>query len=74
MAATRAAHLAWCKQRALAYVDSGEVVQAFTSLASDLRKHPDTIGHAGIELGAMLLMGGHLSTAAAMRKFIEDFN
>jgi hypothetical protein len=70
---SRAEHLAWAKERALEYVDAGELQQAYTSMASDLSKHPDTAGHAGIELGMMLLMSGHLGTAREMREFIEGF-
>lgn len=71
---TRADHLAWCKKRALEYVDRGDTNQAFASMTSDLNKHPDTEGHSAIELGFMMLMGGHLSTPDEMRKFIEGFN
>ena len=71
---TRSEHLAWCKQRALEYVDRGDVSQAFASMTSDLRKHGETQDHAGIELGASLLFGGHLSTPEQMRTFIEGFN
>lgn len=71
---TRDEHLAWCKQRALAYCDIGEVNQAFASMASDLGKHPDTANHSGAQLGMMMLMGGHLSTPQKMREFIEGFN
>ena len=67
---TRAEHLAWCKQRALAYLPN-DPEQAFTSMASDLDKHDETRGHAGIELGFMLLMTGNLNE---MRSFIEGFN
>ena len=70
----RVEHLAWCKQRALEYVDAGDIQQAFTSMASDLNKHPGTEGHSGIKLGMMMLMGGHLSKPAEMRSFIEGFN
>jgi hypothetical protein len=69
----RAEHLAWCKQRALAYLPS-DPVQAFTSMASDLNKHPDTANHSALELGMMMLMGGLLKSPAEMRKFIEGFN
>lgn len=73
MSMTRAEHLAWCKQRALPYCDT-DVSQAFTSMASDLGKHPETAGHLGIELGMMQLMGGHLSTPEKMRSYIKGFN
>lgn len=67
-------HLAWCKQRALEYVDRGDLNLAFTSMASDLQKDPSTEGHAGVMLGLTLMMGGHLDTPDKMRKFIEGFN
>lgn len=71
---TRAEHLAWCKERALEYVDRGDTANAYASMASDLSKHPETEKHAAINLGMMMLMSGHLSTAAEMRKFINGFN
>lgn len=72
---SRAEHLAWCKKRALEYCDMGDVNQAFTSMASDLGKHPETKGHAAIQLGMMILVfGGYNSSPAEMRKFIEGFN
>lgn len=71
---TRAEHLAWCKARALQYVDAGDVENAFASMISDLNKHPDTEGHAGAELGLLLLLSGRLSSAQQMREFIERFN
>lgn len=71
---TRADHLAWCKQRALAYVDAGDLPQAWASMGSDLAKHPETERHSAIQLGTMLLLGGQLSSREKMRKFIEGFN
>ena len=70
----RAAHLAWCKARALEYVEQGDTNQAFSSMASDLGKHDETAGHIGIQLGMAQMMGGMLSSPAEMRKFIEGFN
>lgn len=71
---TRAEHLAWCKERALAYCDVGDATNAWASMASDLTKHPETEKHAAIELGMMMLMGGQLNSVPDMRKFIEGFN
>jgi len=71
---TRSQHLQWCKDRALAYCDKGDVVQAWASMTSDLRKHPDLETHLAIELGQMMLMAGHLDTPAKMKEFIEGFN
>lgn len=71
---TRAEHLAWCKQRAHEYLDRGKVGDALGSMMSDLQKHPELEDHAGINLGAMLLLGGHLSEAGEVRRFIDGFN
>lgn len=71
---TREEHLSWCKKRALEYVDSGDLANAYASMASDLNKHPETERHSAITIGMALLMNGHLDTAEKMRKFIEGFN
>ena len=71
---TRQEHLQWCKNRALEYVDAGDLTNALASMGSDLNKHPETRNHAGIQLGMMLMIGGQLSTADDVRKFIEGFN
>lgn len=71
---TRAEHLAWCKQRALEYVERGELNDAYASMASDLDKHPETEKHGAVGLGMMMLMSGHLSTPQKMRDFINGFN
>lgn len=73
-ATTRADHLAWCKQRALEYVDRGDAGGAFASMASDLNKHEGTANHIGIQLGMLQMMGGMLSGRDEMRRFIEGFN
>ena len=71
---SRAKHLAWCKERALKYVEVGDCHNAFASMGSDLNKHEETRNHAGMTLGMMMLMGGQLESPAKMRKFIEGFN
>ncbi len=71
---TRDEHLAWCKQRALEYVDRGDTTNAYASMGSDLNKHPETANHPAIQLGMTLLMTGHLSRPHEMRKFINGFN
>jgi hypothetical protein len=67
-------HLAWCKERALQYVDAGDLDNAFASMGSDLNKHEGTRGHGGMQLGIMMLMAGQLGTPQAMREFIEGFH
>lgn len=71
---TRAEHLAWCKQRALEYIKGGDANNAWASMASDMRKHPETANHIALELGMMLLMTGNLDAPHKMREFIEGFN
>jgi hypothetical protein len=72
--ATRAEHVAWCKERALEYVDLGDTGNALASMTSDLGKHEETADHAAIELGMLLAMSGHLSTERDMRDWIEGIN
>ncbi len=71
---TRAEHLQWCKNRALGYVDDGDLTNALASMMSDLRKHPETSNHVGISLGMIEMAASILSDADEMRKFIEGFN
>ena len=73
-ATTRGEHIAWCKRRALAYVDAGDLGGAFASMCSDVGKHPETANHGACDLGVMMLMRGLLNTPAEMRRFIEGFN
>ncbi len=70
---TRHEHLEWCKQRALEYVDAGDLAGALGSFNSDMAKHPETANHIALGMGMMLVMGGHLSTKNQMSKYINDF-
>jgi hypothetical protein len=70
---TRAEHLAWCKQRALEYADRGDMANAIASMTSDLGKHPDTRGHSGVELMAMMAVTGQFDRPGRLREFIEGF-
>ena len=70
----RQEHLEWCKKRALEFVDMGDLTQAFGSLLSDLRKHPETEDHPAMKLGAQMMFGGLLGTAEEMRDFINGFD
>ena len=72
----RKEHLQWSKDRALAYVDAGDINQAFASFASDLGKHDETEAARKLAatLGMPMLMMGALSTPDEMRKFINGFN
>lgn len=69
----RQEHLDWAKKRALEYCDRGDIKNAFSSLASDLNKHPDTAEHAGLQLCMMEMMSGLITTPAQMRRHIEGY-
>jgi len=71
---SRESHLAWCKERALQYVEVGQLQEALTSMFSDLTKHPETMDHPAIRLGFRLMVLGKLNTASETRRFIEGFN
>lgn len=73
---TRDEHLAWCKERALEYADQGETGNAIASLASDLRKHPETADSVSIVADLMmpLAMIGDFERPGELRKFIEGFS
>ena len=70
----RQEHLEWCKKRALDYVDMGDISQAFASMLSDLRKHPETENHPAMKMGAQMMFTGLLTTPKEMREFINGFN
>ncbi len=71
---SRSEHLDWCKKRALEYSSKGYMPQAYASMVSDLKKHPETESHVAIGLGMDMLMGGHLNKPGEMDKFINGFN
>lgn len=73
---SRDEHLEWCKKRALEYLDAGDISQGFTSMISDLGKHPELEKHAGIEIGVMMAVGlrGWISNPQKVREWIVGFN
>jgi hypothetical protein len=70
---TREEHLAWCKQRALAYIDRGEIKEGLTSMMSDMEKHPETSCPSLHTMTAGLMMIGDLNTIAKARRHIEGY-
>lgn len=75
MPQTRSEHLAWCKQRALQYVDQGDLQNALASMASDMHKHPGTNSPAiDMLLGMEGLRCVTSSDTEGMRRLITGFN
>ena len=70
---TRDEHLAWAKKRALLYLDRGDLKEAFTSMGSDLSKHPafQKIGEVMFPLDMLHVMN---HDARELRRWIEGFN
>jgi hypothetical protein len=71
---TREEHLAWCKQRALEYIDSGQVTYGLMSMLSDMSKHPETNTPGLYRTMAGLIEIGDLRTPEAARKHINGYN
>lgn len=68
-------YLQSCKNRALAYLDAGDAKMGFTSMLSDLRKHPETAHHKKAELGVMfMIVPGWIDRPLAVRRWIEGFD
>lgn len=71
---TQDEHLEWCKKRALEYLDIGDCANAFTSMMSDLRKHPELENHVGIRMGVgLMLLPGWISNPVEVRRWIVGF-
>lgn len=70
---TRAEHLAWAKERALRYLDEGDLAGALASMGSDLRKHPELERSAAPGLMMIGLFDVAAGDAAAVRRFIDGF-
>lgn len=69
---TRAEHLRWCKDRALVYINHGDLNSAFASMGSDLGKHSETAPSQQLmPLGMRYVLD---NDANGLRRFIEGFN
>jgi hypothetical protein len=66
---TRTEHVEWAKQRALEYLDRGELGNAVASMTSDLLKHPETA--ASVTMEFLIVMTCH--TSDDVRRWIMGF-
>lgn len=69
---TREEHLAWCKQRALEYLDAGKLEEVVASMASDLNTHPGTRVGTDVMLRVGLLYVDQ-GDPARLRMWVEGF-
>jgi hypothetical protein len=70
---SRDEHLAWCKRRALEYVDAGDLSLAVAGMASALKTHPDTDNPALNGLATIGMMYVADGDKAAVQRWIEGF-
>ena len=70
----RKEHLAWCKQRALEYIDKGEIQEGIASMISDTHKHAETASSICDMLAMQFLMSGQVNSIPEARKFINGYN
>jgi hypothetical protein len=72
---TRTEHLAWCKTRALEYVEMNKPTQAVASMQSDLMKNddenPTREDIERVKAGTKMLVAG--ADADAIRTWVESF-
>ena len=66
-------HLAGCRRRAFEYVDAGDLAHAISSMASDLKTHPDTDNPAISGLGMIGMMYVTDGDKDAVQRWIERF-
>ena len=66
-------HLAWAKRRALEYLERHDLEQGYTSMASDLAKHPELkrIEEKMSPIGLHYLIN---RDATQLRRWIEGFH
>lgn len=70
---TREEHLKWCKDRALEYINQGDVANAIASMSSDLNKHPETAS-ANQTLAALGMLYVVNNDVQGAKRWIEGFN
>jgi len=71
---TQDEHLELAKKRALEYLERYDPQQAFTSMLSDLGKHPELENHVGIRMGVGLMMiPGWINNMEEVRRWIVGF-
>lgn len=71
---TREEHLTLAKQRALEYVNAGELNSALASMMSDLRKHPETQASSTWPLMVLGMNAVSSGNKDELRRWIEGFN
>ncbi len=73
---TRAEHIQFCKERAMALVNDGDLLQAVTSMMSDLTKHPETQHSSEVlaALGLLAMQQAQSGDRREVERYIQGFN
>jgi hypothetical protein len=67
-------YLEQAKARALAYLDRNDPAQAFTSMLSDMSKHPHFENHVGNRMGVgMMMLSGWITNPSEVRRWIVGY-
>lgn len=75
MEKTRREHLDWCIERAIAEMDFyKDPSKAYISMASDLKKHPETNSEALVSLCMMQLLMNPRASRQKVINFLNGFN
>jgi hypothetical protein len=64
-------HIEFAKQRAMEYLDRGDIKNAVMSITSDLGKHPETKDHPALGMGMMI---AQLNSDRDAREWISGIN
>lgn len=72
---TKEEHLAWCKQRALMDMNLFGVLGLLGSLASDLKRHPETVDVYNdlLKEGMKKRLSGELESVEQVHEFLAKF-
>jgi hypothetical protein len=69
---TREEHIEWCKERAKEYLKEGDIMNAITSMLSDLGEHPETrMNNDYLTMLGMTIINNNDPREA--KRFIEGF-
>ena len=71
---TRDEHIAWCKKRAIEYVEAGNLSHAVANMASGLKTHPDTDNPALNGQAMIDMMYVADGDNAAVQRWIQRFS
>ena len=68
---TRAEHVQWCKDRAMEYLDHGDLAGAVTSMTSDMSKRDDcNMSQVLLPLGMMYVINHDFD---GVKRWVEGF-